>query len=218
MKAVVVASGDLVPGDLRHVDDAALVVAADGGAVELERAGCRIDRLVGDLDSAEPALVERLAVRGTRVERHPVDKEASDAELAVAAALEAGASEVFVLGALGGLRLDHELANVLLLADPQLGPRLRLVRGGTVVRAIRDGASAELCGRRGDLVTLLPIGGNAVGVTTRGLRWALDVATLRIGRSRGLSNVVVEPGASVRIEHGTLLVVETSTANGGAHR
>ncbi len=83
------------------------------------------------------------------------------------------------------------------------------MRGGTLVRALHAGASLALEGAPGDLVTLLPIGGDAVGVRTAGLRYPLNGETLSIGRSRGLSNVVVEPPASVSLEGGTLLVVET---------
>jgi len=214
MKAVVVASGDLATGDLRHLDGAGLVVAADGGAAALERAGCRVDRLVGDLDSADPALVERLASGGTEVERHPADKDESDTELAVRAAREAGAAEVVLLGAFGGERLDHELANLLLLADPELGEGLRLIRGPTCVRAVRGGAGVAIEAGPGDLVSLLPVGGEAIGVTARGLRWPLEAATLRMGRSRGLSNEVTEPDASVRVERGTLLVVVETVSTG----
>lgn len=210
MKVVVVASGDVADGDLRHLDDADMVVAADGGAATVERAGHRVDLLVGDLDSAAPALVERLEAAGTRVDRHPSDKDASDTELALRAAVGAGASAVILLGATGGGRLDHELANVLLLADPAFaGFDLRLVRGSTTLRVARGGASLPLEAPAGGIVTLLPIGGDVDGVTTEGLRWALDGATLRVGRSRGLSNEVVGSPASVRAARGTLLVVET---------
>lgn len=212
MRAVVVASGDLDPGDLRHVDGADLVIGVDGGAAALALAGCRVDRLVGDLDSADPALVDRLTAGGTIVERHPVDKDASDTELALRAARSAGVDEIVLLGALGGARLDHELANLLLLADPELAAvDLRLVQGRTTVRAVGDGATLTLRAAVGDLVTLLPIGGDVAGVTTAGLRWSLHDATLRFGRSRGLSNEVSEADASVRVERGTLLVVETTT-------
>lgn len=211
MKVVVVASGELVASDAAWLDDAELVIAADGGAGSLDRLGRTPDRLVGDLDSVDPELAERLAAGGTRIDRHPVDKEASDTELAVEEALHAGATEVVLLGAMGGSRLDHELANLLVLADPTLAGRdMRAVRGGTQVRALHAGDRLVLSGSSGDLVTLLPIGGDAAGVTTEGLRWQLDEATLRMGRSRGLSNEVVGPPASVRITDGTLLVVETA--------
>jgi len=99
-----------------------------------------------------------------------------------------------------------------MLADQSLvGRDLRAIRGGTQVRAVGAGNRLALSGSPGDLVTLLPVGGDAAGVTTEGLRWRLEHATLRMGRSRGLSNEVVASPASVRITDGTLLVVETAT-------
>jgi thiamine pyrophosphokinase len=216
MKAVVVASGDVEPGDLRLVDGADLVVAADGGVEALVAAGQRADLLIGDLDSTDPALVERVAGDGTRVQRHPADKEASDTELAVRAAAGAGASELVLLGATGGDRLDHELANVLLLGDPLLaGIDARIVRGDSTLRVLRGGEMLVPAVPVGGLVTLLAVGGDARGVTTAGLRWPLAAATLAAGGSRGLSNEVIEMPASVRLEHGMLLVVETAIE--GAH-
>ena len=208
MRVVIVASGEPDAADVAWLDRAELVVAADGGAAWLDRAGRRPDLLVGDLDSAHHALVERLAAAGTVIERHPADKEASDTELAIEAARTRGAREIVLLGALGGDRLDHELANLLLLADPSLAdPPVRLVRGAATVRVLHGGTRLEIQGDAGDIVTLLPLGGDASGVTTHGLRWPLEGATLRTGRSRGLSNEVVAAPASVSLDTGSLLVV-----------
>lgn len=211
MRVVVVASGDLDEDDVSWLDGADLLVAADGGAAALARHDRRPGLLVGDLDSVEPALVERMATAGTRVERHPSDKDASDTELAVAAAVSAGATEIILLGATAGDRLDHELANLLLLTEPALAALdVRAIHGATTIRVLHGGGVLGLVGSAGDLVTLLPIGGDASGMTTDGLRWPLDGASLRMGRSRGLSNEVLAAPASVRLERGTLLVVETS--------
>ncbi|MGH2427743.1 MAG: thiamine diphosphokinase [Candidatus Limnocylindria bacterium] len=213
MKAVIVAHGEVGPADAGHLAGADLLVAADGGALALEAIApeARPHLLVGDLDSLDPETVRRLEAAGTRVERHAADKEASDTELAVRAAAAAGADEILVLGAMGGERLDHELANLLLLADPSWrGRDLSIVHGRTSVRVLHAGESLLLKGATGDLVTLLPMSGDAEGVTTTGLRWRLDAETLRMGRSRGLSNEVVRPPASVQLERGVLLVVETA--------
>jgi thiamine pyrophosphokinase len=212
VKAVVVADGEPDARDAIHLADAGLIVAADGGARWLQAVGVRPHVLIGDLDSVEANLVAKLAAEGAIIERHSVDKDASDAELALDRALASGADEVVVLGALGGERLDHELANLLLLADPSRRVRdLRLVRGGTVVRSLQAGQRLSLLGDIGDLVSLLPIGGDADGVRTDGLRFPLGGERLRLGPSRGLSNVVLSQPASVSLERGTLLVVETSS-------
>jgi thiamine pyrophosphokinase len=214
MRITVVASGDLADGDERWLDGAT-IIAADAGAASLDRLGRTPDRLVGDLDSISDELLERLVAAGVAIDRYPADKDASDTELALEAAIAAGAAEIVLLGATGGPRLDHELANLLLLADPALGTRdVRIVHGSSTVRVLRDGGRMTLEGAAGDLVTLLPVGGDATGVRIDGVRWPLAGATLHLGRSRGLSNEVVEPPASVSLERGTLLVVEHRTQGG----
>lgn len=210
MQAVIVASGDVVDDDAAWLDRADLVIAADRGAETLARLGRRPDVLVGDLDSISARVVEELAEAGVRIERHPADKDASDTELAIDEAYRSGATSVVLLGTIGGRRLDHELANLLLLADPDhLGRDLRAVRGATTVRVVGGGGRIALDGIGGSIVTLLPIGGDAVGVSTEGLRWPLDDAVLRLGRSRGLSNEITTPPAAVAVRDGTLLVVES---------
>jgi thiamine pyrophosphokinase len=211
-----VASGEVDPADVRWLADANRVVAVDGGTAWLASVGHRPDLVVGDLDSADPALIAALEADGVPIERHASAKDASDTELALAGVLAAGADDVVILGALAGPRLDHQLANLMLLADPQLAGvcELRIVRGGTLVRALHSGSRVALEGAPGDLVTMLPVGGDAEGVRTVGLRYPLNGETLSIGRSRGLSNIVEDSPASVSLEGGTLLLVETKE---GAH-
>jgi len=209
LKVVVVANGEPAAGDVQELIDAQLVIAADGGARWLEAVGRRPDLIVGDLDSLDPGLLGRLEAAGVEIERHPSAKEASDAELALARAAAAGADEVVLLGAFGGLRIDHALANLLLVADlGHPGRTVCLVHGRTRVRALRGGERLKLAAGIGDLVTLLPVGGDAEGVTTEGLRFELNGETLRFGSSRGLSNVITAASAAVALGRGTLLVVE----------
>jgi thiamine pyrophosphokinase len=211
VRAVLVAGGDPSPADAGWLDDADLVVAVDGGAAWLASIGRRPDALVGDFDSVYPDLVLRLEAGGAAIERHQTAKDSSDCELAVAYASQRGAERIVVLGALGGERLDHELANVLLLAGPPppAGHELRIVRGATCLRAVHPGGSLSIEARPGSLVSLLPLAGDAKGVTTIGLRYPLRDEPLPMGSTRGLSNVVATKPASVQLRRGTLLVIET---------
>ena len=165
--------------------------------------------VVGDLDSLGAGHAEELARLGARLIGYPADKDESDTEIAVRHALDAGADEIVLVGSLGGGRLDHELANILLLTDPRLRGRASAVRGGTCVRALHAGDRLLLGGSPGDTVTLLPLG-DAGGVVTEGLRFALHGEPLRAGAARGLSNVIDRAGASVALRSGVLLVVEVA--------
>jgi thiamine pyrophosphokinase len=210
VNAIVVAGGDAAPEDAALLQGADLVIAADSGAGWLDGLGRLPDVLVGDLDSIDPALRDRLAAAGVAIERHPVGKDASDVELALGRAASAGADGVVILGAIGGGRLDHEIANLLLLVDPRWrGLGLRIVHGPATVRALHAGDGCELEGGPGDLVSLLPLGGDAEGVSTVGLRYPLTAERLEFGRTHGLSNEVQVAPASVSLERGTLLVIET---------
>jgi thiamine pyrophosphokinase len=113
-----------------------------------------------------------------------------------------------VVGALGGPRIDHAMANTLLLERAGLTTPVRLVRGPMTMRLVRGGQHLDLGGASGEMVTLLAVGGDATGVTTGGLRYALRGETLATGSSRGVSNEIAEPPAHVTCGSGALLVIE----------
>ncbi len=192
-----------------------LVVAADGGARLADSVGLRLDRWIGDADSFPRESVYELAVAGVATTLVPGAKDESDLELAVGVAAAAGVARISVLGALGGRRLDHELANVALLAHASLaGVDVELLDDRTRVRLISaDGETGplvrRLAGREGDFVSLLPLDSTVDGITTTGLRYPLADESLRVGPARGLSNVRTAPEATVTVRTGRLLVVET---------
>ena len=203
--AIVVCAGGPVRAALPTFDPGAIVIAADAGVHEAERLGLHVDLLVGDLDSADPAAVDRVEATGGRVERHPADKDASDLELALVAAAVAGARQVLVLGGDGG-RLDHLLGNAFLLASSRFADlRIDAVLGAARIHVVRDQRAMD--GTPGELISLFAAGGPARGLVTDGLRWRLDGEELVPGSTRGLSNEFVESTATVRVGEGVVLVV-----------
>lgn len=197
--------------------DLGLVLAADGGARHAAALGLRIDRWVGDADSIAPAELDALAAAGTDIRRVATDKNETDTELALLEVVEAGARSVTILGALGGQRVDHALANVSLLQHPALEGRSARLYDEVAARLSLLAApdhmgrpvTATLAGRIGDLVSLLPLGASAHHVETDGLQYRLNGDPLMLGRARGLSNVRTADVARVTLGSGRLLVIET---------
>jgi thiamine pyrophosphokinase len=209
VRAIIIAGARWRSGDgwKRWVQGGDLIIGADGGAAQALTWDLLPDLVVGDMDSLPEEKRAILAAQGCRFLVHPRAKDETDLELALAQAVEQGAQEIIVLGALGG-RLDHTLANVLLLALPRLaGKSVRIVDGHEEVLLVRGGEVVSLKGQAGDVVSLLPMGGDVDGVTTAGLAWALHGDTLRFGLSRGVSNEMTGELARIEVEDGYLLVV-----------
>ena len=221
LQAIIVADGEIRPGAalLWALDvfaaEPSLIVAADGGALKAERLGLRPDLVVGDGDSLPSEKAAQLRDSGVEVILHPIAKDESDTELAVREALARGASSLVLLGAFGGERVEHTVANLLLLALPELaGIEAALVDGASTVRVIGLGgpASIEIQGTPGDFVSLFPLSENVEGVTTDGLRFPLTGETLMQGPARGLSNELIGSSASVSTRSGRLAVIHTVRA------
>jgi thiamine pyrophosphokinase len=180
------------------------VVAADGGAATALALGYQPDVIVGDFDSIDSALLAELEERGASVERYPRDKEATDGQLALDVALGHAPTQLVLVGFLGGERLDQAVANVLLLATAE-APAV-VLDGDNEATLLRAGGQVAFNSEPGELVSLLPIGANAEGVRTAGLRWALDGERLEFGHTRGVSNEPTAPEYHVSLERGLLLV------------
>lgn len=214
MRALVVLDGDPLGSDAWLAALAArsdVVIAADGGAARLDRAGRRPDLVVGDLDSLAPEKKQELESQGVAFEVHPNEKEETDAELALDAAVKRGADEILVVGAFGGSRLDHMAGNLMLLAHRDFAAiDLALVTETVTFRALLGPGILELDGAPGDWVTLEPVSEIARAVTTDGLRYPLHHEDLARGSTRGVSNELTGRRGSVELADGLLLVAVTT--------
>jgi thiamine pyrophosphokinase len=214
MRALVLLDGDPLGSDAWLADIAKrsdVVIAADGGATRLGKAGRRPDLVVGDMDSLSADAKRDLERAGVAFEVHPDEKEETDAELALDAAVKRGADEIVVVGAFGGTRLDHLLGNVLLLAHEDFAAiDVALVTERATFRALLGPGILELEGAPGDWVTLEPLSDVARGVSTDGLRYPLRHDELIRGSTRGVSNELTERRGSVEVGDGLLLVAVTT--------
>ncbi|MEX1037452.1 MAG: thiamine diphosphokinase [Acidimicrobiia bacterium] len=180
-----------------------LVIAADSGYQIAISLGYNVDTLIGDMDSVGPLD----DIPGTtNVVRFPEDKDATDLELAFELAVREQPQRIVLVGAEGG-RFDHELSAVAVICSDRWRnvPDIDWVRSDSISHVIRD--TRRVQGDPGDLFSLIPVGGDATGVTTTGLRWELQGETLDAGSSRGISNILLQTEVLIQVADGVMLGV-----------
>ncbi len=183
-------------------------ICADGGARHMVRLGVIPDLLIGDLDSITADDLAWMQEHKVPIEKHPVRKDWTDSELAIAAAVRQAENqehEIWLIGALGA-RWDHVLANLGIGARlAHMGCRVWLTDGRVfmIPMAGRTTLRVDLDRLRltEPLVSLVPAAGSALtGVTLTGLSYPLERATLAAGSTRGVSNYVLPGVRTVRLQ------------------
>lgn len=204
MKALIVLGGD-APGKAlleRIVNECDFSIAADRGLEAFDHAGIEPDYLLGDMDSVNPHVFSKYEGRLPQ-KRLNCQKDDTDGEAALHAAIERGAKKIVFLGALGG-RLDHALANLMLLVRAhKLGAFAWIL--DEQVRIERIDRKSVLRGAVGDTVSLLPLG-SAKDVTIDGFFYPLEHGVLTNDQTLGVSNVVTGDRATVTVGEGDLLL------------
>ncbi|MEX2237602.1 MAG: thiamine diphosphokinase [Dehalococcoidia bacterium] len=198
-----VTQSPLVEEALRKAD---LLIAANGGGARLLQLGVTPNLLVGDLDSLTPGTRDALVAGGTEFIEYPPAKDKTDTHLALEVAFERGATQVDMLGLFGGDRLDHAVANSLLLAHADFRERdIRIIDGANEARLCRGWTVVQ--GKAGDYLTLIPLTPEVTGIRTKGLRYEVPEGRLMFGDSLGVSNELIGFEAAVSAAQGTLLVL-----------
>lgn len=208
MTAIIVCNGSIEDYTFykTYFEKAELVICVDGGAAHIRNFGIKPDVLMGDFDSISLEDYEYFSGTGVEIFKFPVEKDMTDTELAVEYAIDRGFQSIVIIGGLG-TRFDHSLSNIFLL-------KRMLDKGvhGTVVNEYNlislVNRSIQLQREKGTKVTLLPFTEKVVGVTTKGLYYPLDNATIDIGSTWGVSNEFISETAEVTLREGLLLVIK----------
>jgi thiamine pyrophosphokinase len=181
------------------------IICADGGTRHALALGVTPHLIIGDMDSVEKGQLQKLQDAEVSMELFPHDKNETDLELAIQRAVEMNPAQIIIIAGLGG-RLDQTLANIALLTDLRLsGIDIRLEDGVEEIFVCRD--QAQVHGRSGDILSLIPWGGVVSEVQTANLKWPLSKETLYPERTRGVSNEMLGESASISIGAGLLLIV-----------
>ncbi|KIL38805.1 thiamine pyrophosphokinase [Gordoniibacillus kamchatkensis] len=213
-RVVIASGGELGDWALDEIRPDDVLIGADRGALFLVRHGLRPMLALGDFDSVSAEELEQIRHGSDETDAcDPIDKNWTDTELAFRYALERDPkpAEIVLLGALG-TRFDHSLANVhLLQLGGASGIPCRIVDRHNEIRLVAGSGEGAATVRRGRFrqVSLLPLSAEVTGITLEGFQYPLRDATLRIGQSLGVSNVLLAEEGTVRVRTGLLLVIQS---------
>ena len=185
------------PSSIISLED--FVIAADGGLLHTQAAGISPDAILGDFDSLG------YTPEGAHV--FPVEKDDTDAMLAIRLGLCKGYREFLLYGSLDGPRLDHTVANfqaLQYLADH--GAAGYLVGKGQLVTVIKNNCLRFPAGCSGT-ISVFCMGADAQGVTLEGLYYPLVNGQLSAGFPLGVSNHFTDAPAKITVSEGNLLVI-----------
>ncbi len=207
MKAVVFANADINDYSFceEYIKDA-VIICCDGGMRHAMRLGITPDYIVGDFDSVSADVLEYYKRQDIELKQVPCRKDETDMELGIRHAAEIGADDITLIGGIGS-RMDHTLANVFqLIRINKLGITGRLVNENNIITICTG--EARINGKKGDLVSFVPITPEVRGVTTYGLEYPLDRATLYMDSPLGVSNVMEGSEAGYTFEEGMALIIK----------
>ena len=181
------------------IDRSDLVIAADGGLRHTRMLGITPDVILGDFDSLG------YAPAGANV--FPVEKDDTDAMLAVRRGLDLGYRDFLLYGSLDGPRLDHTVANFQTLQFLCDHGAFGVLSGiSTMAAVVKNGSLTFPAGCEGNL-SVFCMGPDARGVTLRGLYYPLENGILTAGFPLGVSNHFTGEAAEVSVTDGSLLVI-----------
>ncbi len=209
MKCIIVASGQFTPTDtiLSQINAADLILAADGGAVHLQKINVIPDMIIGDLDSICTETQQFYRARQVPIKTYPTRKDKTDTALCIDYAAARGCTHITFIG-VTGQRLDHTLANILLLRQTaDLGIEARIMDAHNEIYLVVSDLKIE--GRPGELLSIIPVSEQITGLTLEGLEYPLKNAALYMGTTLGVSNCFTANRASIHIDSGALIVTKS---------
>jgi thiamine pyrophosphokinase len=188
----------------KYIKDEDYIITADSGTKYAVEIGIIPDIIVGDMDSIEEDLLNSMIEKNIDIIKFNPEKDYTDTEIAINHAMKISPEEIIIFGALGD-RLDHTLAGIYLLKYClDKGFKARIINEKNEITLIKD--SIIITGKKGDIISLIPLTEKVEGITTDNLYYPLSNENLVLGSSRGVSNIMKCDKAGVKIKGGLLLV------------
>lgn len=207
MNALIVLGGQMPsPGLLRALaESASLILCADSGLEAALAGGVRPDAVVGDMDSVPEQTLRRFASNDGKVLRLPCEKDDTDGVAVLDYAIERGAKQITLTGALGG-RIDHALANCMLLVRAaNRGVFACIEEDGQHIELLRG--CREIAGEKGQTFSLLSLG-TAHVASLEGAHYPLHDYAMTSDYPIGVSNLFESSTIRVGVDAGDVLFIQ----------
>lgn len=204
MKTLIIGNGNI--SEINN-DKYELIICCDGGVNYAFKEGIMPHYIIGDLDSASQQMVTFFEQKGVKIKQFSTHKNETDMELCIDFAIDYGASEIDIIGATG-TRFDHTLANInLLIKSVEAKIKTTIIDDNNIIMLTNN--NIEIKGKKGDNVSLIPLSSKVEEVTTKGLEYPLDKYNMVVGKSLGISNVMLSDTAYIYIKSGYLLIMKS---------
>lgn len=183
------------------------IICADGGANHSYKMDINPDYIIGDLDSISSKIIEFYKLKDVKFEKFPSKKDETDTEICVYLARRLNAKEIDFIGALGG-RLDHMIANInLLYYVRNKGIHTKIISEDEDIH-IAINEEITINGDIGDMISVIPVNGDAKGVTLKKLEYPLNNYDMKFSLPLGISNVMLDEKCSIKVEQGSLIIIK----------
>lgn len=210
MRALIIGNGKIEDTSIirKNLKQNDIVICCDGGTRYAFEEGLIPNYIIGDLDSSSSQIIQFFEAKNVEFKKFPAKKDYTDMELCLEFAISLGVFEIVIFGAIG-TRFDHSLANVNIL--------MKCVNANVLAKIINEyneiiliNSEIEIYGKKGDIVSLLPLTTSVLGVTTKGLEYPLNNYNMEIGKALGISNVMISEKAKINLKEGYLLVIKAN--------
>lgn len=208
MKFLIIANGSMDDYDFYKniIDDYDFIICADGASNHAYNMNINPSIIIGDLDSIDDEVKKYFMDKNIEFNKFPSKKDKTDTEICIDYAIEQGSKEIDFIGVLGS-RMDHSLANInLLYSLLKKGIKARIINENNEIH-ITDG-KIQVTGKKGDIISVIPIYSDALGLTLKGLEYPLEDYDLKFGISMGISNVLVDEKCEISVKSGCVLVIK----------
>lgn len=211
MKVLIVTGGQVDRLFLKNTiekNNYSKIIGVDKGAQYLYNIGIIPDLLIGDFDSSNKQCLEYYESKNIKIIKYSSDKDMTDTELAINHSINNNENNITIVGGFGN-RIDHTLANILILEKYIKDASIKLIDKNNLIRILNGNNEMKIKKSNYDYISLISISNKVEGLTTKGLKYELNNKTLDRFTSLGVSNEIEKEYCNIEINKGTLAIIQS---------